>query len=119
MRSPIFELMRMNAADTKASRAMADWTPLAVVWRSVTTAEIDTFMNEVSTTRTNIAAANRSASRGFDPPSTCTTSSGSGVMRIRNTRRVPMASRGHCSGRQDLCLLGIELGVGEDALRLE
>ena len=65
MRSPIFELMRMKAAETKASRAMADWTPLAVVWRSLTTAEIDTFMNDVSTTRTNIAAASRSASRGF------------------------------------------------------
>src|SRR4029077_9051121 len=57
MRSPILLLMRMKAADTSASRAMADWTPLTVVPRSVTTAEIDTFINDVSTTRTNIAAA--------------------------------------------------------------
>src|ERR1700728_3461802 len=68
MRSPSFELMRMNAAETRASRAIAVWTPLAVVWRSRTTAEIDTFMNDVSTTRTNIAAARRIASRGFAAP---------------------------------------------------
>ncbi len=49
----------MNAAETNASRAIADWTPLAVVWRSRTTADIDTFMNDVSTTSTNIAAASR------------------------------------------------------------
>ena len=63
MRSPIFELMRMKAAETRASRAIADWTPLAVVSRSLTTAEIDTFMNDVSTTRTNIAAASRNGSQ--------------------------------------------------------
>ena len=65
MRSPIFELIKMNAADTSASRAMADCTPLAVVCKSWTTAEIDTFISEVSTTRTNIAMASRSASLGF------------------------------------------------------
>ena len=48
----------MNAADTNASSAIADWTPLTVVPRSRTTAEIDTFISEVSTTSTNIAAAN-------------------------------------------------------------
>ena len=53
----------MKAADTNASRAIADWTPLAVVSRSLTTAEIDTFMNDVSTTSTNIAAASRNGSR--------------------------------------------------------
>jgi hypothetical protein len=55
--------IRMNAADTSASRAIADWTPLAVVWRSWTTAEIETFINDVSTTRTNIAIERRTASR--------------------------------------------------------
>ncbi len=49
--------MRMNAADTSASSAIADWTPLTVVSRSSTTAEIDTFMIDVSTTSTNIAIA--------------------------------------------------------------
>src|SRR5215213_6349162 len=53
----------MNAAETSASSAMADCTPLAVVSRSLTTAEIDTFIRDVSTTRTNIAAASRSATR--------------------------------------------------------
>src|SRR4029079_3788391 len=56
MRSPSLLLMRMKAAETSASKAMADWTPLTVVPRSVTTAEIDTFIRDVSTTRTNIAA---------------------------------------------------------------
>ena len=55
----------MKAAETSASRAMADWTPLAVVCRSLMTAEIDTFISDVSTTRTNMAMANRRASRGF------------------------------------------------------
>ena len=63
IRSPTLLLIRMNAADTSASRAIADWTPLTVVPRSVTTAEIDTFIRDVSTTRTNIAAASRRASR--------------------------------------------------------
>ena len=53
----------MNAAETSASSAMADCTPLAVVSRSVMTAEIDTFISDVSTTRTNIAAASSSISR--------------------------------------------------------
>src|SRR6478752_6622056 len=58
-RSPILLLMRMKAADTRASMATADWTPLTVVSRSWTTADIDTFMNDVSITNTNIAAAKR------------------------------------------------------------
>ena len=58
MRSPTLPPIRMNAADTSASSAIADWTPLTVVSRSRTTAEIDTFISEVSTTSTNIAAAN-------------------------------------------------------------
>src|SRR4051812_42852255 len=52
----------MNAADTSASSAIADWTPLTVVPRSSTTAEIDTFISDVSTTSTNIAIASRIAS---------------------------------------------------------
>ena len=64
-RSPILLLMRMNAADTSASIATADWTPLTVVSRSSTTAEIDTFMNDVSMTKTNIAAARRMPWRGM------------------------------------------------------
>src|SRR4051794_21620561 len=63
IRSPILLLMRMNAAETSASSAIADWTPLTVVPRSWTTAEIDTFISDVSTTRTNIAAASRSPRR--------------------------------------------------------
>jgi hypothetical protein len=53
----------MNAAETSASSAIADCTSLTVVPRSLTTAEIDTFINEVSTTSTNIAIA-RSARPG-------------------------------------------------------
>ena len=49
----------MKAADTRASSAIADWTALTVVPRSATTAEIDTFMIDVSTTRTNMAIASR------------------------------------------------------------
>src|SRR4029079_17572689 len=55
--------IRMNAADTSASSAIADWTPLTVVSRSFTTAEIDTFISDVSTTRTNIAMDSSSARR--------------------------------------------------------
>ena len=53
----------MNAAETSASSAMADWTPLTVVPISRTTAEIDTFISDVSTTSTNMAIASRIASR--------------------------------------------------------
>ena len=63
MRSPTLLPIRMNAADTSASSAIADWTPLTVVSRSSTTAEIDTFISDVSTTSTNIAIASRIASR--------------------------------------------------------
>jgi hypothetical protein len=63
MRSPTLLPIRMNAAETSASSAIADWTPLTVVSRSRTTAEIDTFINDVSTTSTNIAIASRMASR--------------------------------------------------------
>ena len=63
MRSPTLLPTRMNAAETSASSAIADCTPLTVVSRSLTTAEIDTFMSDVSTTSTNIAIASRMASR--------------------------------------------------------
>src|SRR5690242_20402454 len=62
MRSPTLPPMRMNAAETSASSAIADCTPLAVVSRSRTTAEMETFISDVSTTSTNIAAASRRAS---------------------------------------------------------
>ena len=63
IRSPTLLPIRMNAADTSASSAMADCTPLTVVSRSLTTAAIDTFITDVSTTRTNMAAASRNDSR--------------------------------------------------------
>src|SRR3954452_16314914 len=65
MRSPTLLLIRMNAADTNASNAIAAWTLLTVVSRSSTTDEIETFIKDVSTTSTNIAAASSSGSRGF------------------------------------------------------
>jgi hypothetical protein len=55
----------MNAAETSASSAIADCTPLTVVSRSSTTAAIETFISDVSTTRTNIAIDSRMASRGL------------------------------------------------------
>src|SRR4051812_17880865 len=56
----------MNAADTSASSAIAACTPLTVVSRSSTTAEIDTFISDVSTTSTNIAiASSRPRRPGF------------------------------------------------------
>src|SRR4029078_12316463 len=54
---------RMNAADTSASSAIADWTPLTVASRSLTTDEIDTFISDVSTTRNKIAIDSRIGSR--------------------------------------------------------
>ena len=63
MRSPTLLLIRMNAAETSASRAIADCTPLTVVSRSLTTDEMETFIRDVSTTSTNIAAASRIANR--------------------------------------------------------
>ena len=63
MRSPTLLLIRMNAAETSASSAIADWTLLTVVSRSSTTAEIETFISDVSTTSTNIAIASSSESR--------------------------------------------------------
>ena len=70
----------MNAAETSASSAIADWTPLAVVCRSLITAEIDTFIRDVSTTSTNIAAASKRARRGLALFSSGTKSSGTELM---------------------------------------
>ena len=75
----------MKAAETSASRAIADWTPLAVVCRSLMTAEIDTFISDVSTTRTNMAMANRRARRGFPSP----WSSSDGVGRVAHQGVIP------------------------------
>ena len=67
-RSPSLLPIMMKAAETRASRATADWTPLTVVSRSSTTAEIETFMNDVSMTKTNIAIARRMPSRDAPAP---------------------------------------------------
>jgi hypothetical protein len=61
MRSPTLLPIRMNAADTSASSAMALCTPLTVVPRSSTTLAIDTFISDVSTTSTNMAIASSTA----------------------------------------------------------
>jgi len=63
MRSPSLLLIKMNAAETSASSAMADCTLLTDVSRSRATAVIETFMIDVSTTRTNIAIASNTDSR--------------------------------------------------------
>ena len=63
IRSPTLLPIRMKAAETSASSAIADCTPLTVVSRSRTTAEIETFISDVSTTSTNIAIASRIMSR--------------------------------------------------------
>src|SRR3954463_7802785 len=93
----------MNAAETRASRAIADWTPLAVVLRSFTTAEIDTFISDVSTTRTNIAIARRIARRWLPRDSadaaetaealTLVSLRAAGRLGITLSGRVPRASR--------------------------
>ncbi len=67
-RSPSLLPIRMKAAETSASRATADWTPLTVVSRSSTTAEIETFMSDVSMTKTNIAIARRMPTLEFPVP---------------------------------------------------
>ena len=62
----------MKAAETSASRAIAPWTPLTVVPRSVTTADIETFISEVSITSTNMAIASRIANRRLNGPAAVT-----------------------------------------------
>src|SRR5215211_518027 len=65
MRSPTLLPIRMNAADTSASRAIADWTPLMNVSISSVVRDLDTTVSDVSTTSTNIAIASRMARRGL------------------------------------------------------
>ena len=102
MRSPTLLPIRMKAADTSASSAIADWTPLTVVSRSRTTDAIDTFISEVSTTRTNIAIARRMARRLLD---------------VASTAGGP--PRSLTSGAEDPLLLSRELRFGEHALGLQ
>ena len=71
-RSPILLPIRMNAAETRASSAIADWMALTSVPRSATTAEIETFMIDVSTTSTNMAIASRIGRRLSAAPATGT-----------------------------------------------
>jgi hypothetical protein len=80
----------MNAAETSASRAIADWTLLAVVCRSCTTAEIETFINEVSTTSTNIAIARRIETK----PSPLDSSAGTAVAATESLMRRTVAGAG-------------------------
>jgi hypothetical protein len=85
----------MKAAETSASIATAAWTPLTVVSRSRTTAEIETFMSDVSMTNTNIAAANRMARRGV-----LTASSAISVLAdLHHGRCNPVNARGRFSAR--------------------
>src|SRR5215213_11524963 len=105
MRSPTLLPIRMNAAETSASRAIADWTPLTVVSRSWTTAAIDTFINEVSTTSTNIAIASRMASRGLPVASLWTGGPAGSVM--------------DGSGPEDPALLRRELRFAQHPLGFE
>src|SRR3954447_14409372 len=80
----------MNAAETSASSAMADWTPLTVVSRSRTTAEMDTFINEVSTTSTNMAIESRMARRLLPVVGSAGAASGESVIgRLPRVGRLP------------------------------
>ena len=98
MRSPTLLLMRMNAAETSASSAIADCTPLAVVSRSCATAEIDTFISDVSTTSTNIAIANSNASSVLPVASSGTLTAGSvvtSVLPVPRTHRLLASGGSH------------------------
>ena len=63
MRSATLPPIRMNAAETSASKAIADCTLLTVAPMSSTTAAMLTFISEVSTTSTNMAMDSSSATR--------------------------------------------------------
>ena len=80
--------IRMNAAETRASRAIADWMALTSVPRSATTAEIETFMIDVSTTSTNMAIARR-IGRRLSP-----VAAGAAVSGAWLTRRLQARARG-------------------------
>src|SRR5262245_35437013 len=108
MRSPILLPIRMNAAETSASSAIADWTPLAVVSRSLITAEIETFINDVSTTRTNIAPASNNISRWLEG-SVVSTPSARPVLMSPSRLRRPRAAGGPAA--EILSRLVVLLGV--------
>src|SRR4030095_16772337 len=111
MRSPTLLPIRMNAADTSASRAIADCTPLTVVSRSRTTDEIDPFISDVSTTSANIAIASRMARRGL--PDVLSGAAGAPGSVIDGGERSGRASR-----TQDPLLLGEEVLFAEHGLAL-
>src|SRR3954466_9377395 len=105
-RSPSLLPMRMNAADTNASNATAACTPLAVVSRSRTTAEIDTFINDVSMTNTNIAIESSRPRRGVPDPGDEDTGAVSPTDRRHHLngaapRRQRPVSDHQCPGRQE------------------
>src|SRR5918994_1750414 len=106
MRSPTLLPIRMNAAETSASSAIADWTPLTVVSRSRTTDAIDTFISEVSTTSTNIAIASRMARRRF-------------LDAASGTAGLPRSVIAPRSGAEDPALLRRELLLAQHALGLQ
>src|SRR3954453_18194899 len=85
-RSPSLLLIRMNAAETRASSAIALWTELTFVSRSFTTAAIETFISDVSTTSTNIAAASTNGSRRLPPGGRAAPSAAASVTRRHRPR---------------------------------
>src|SRR5579871_825930 len=104
----------MNAAETRASSAIADWTPLAVVSRSRTTAEIETFISEVSTTSTNIAIASRIASVWSPPGSSATAAGMSALIDRAYSDREQIDDSLRCSRRDGA---RAHLGGARDGLR--
>jgi hypothetical protein len=92
----------MNAADTRASSAIALCTPLTVVSRSSTTFAIDTFINDVSTTSTNIAIASSTARRRLPGGHPCSPlapdAASSGTSSVEDSTR-PSVSFGDRTGK--------------------
>src|SRR4051794_25667087 len=115
IRSAILLPMRMNAADTSASSAIAPCTSLTVVSRSSTTLEIDTFISDVSTTSTNMAIASRTARRLLPEAA-----AGSGMAGLAATRHeLPHLRRddhGRSGADADQPLVAGHLDRVEDAL---
>src|SRR5215469_10389639 len=107
----------MNAADTSASSAIADWTPLTVVCRSCTTAAIDTFITDVSTTRTNIAIASRIASLRFPADSSVALVPGPAVMAADPPRSCAL-SGGQQHALPAIAPLGAAVSVSQTFARI-
>jgi hypothetical protein len=99
IRSPTLLPIRMNAADTSASSAIAAWMELTVVSRSSTTAEIDTFISDVSNTSTNIAIASRMASARSNVTSAVVVASS--LIRVFSSSRSLSGAAGRFQGRFD------------------